>query len=387
MARVKISEFRAKSILFSELDTKYDGLCINRSDDLDRKISSLSDTHTYVIKVDQGIKKRQKEGLLFKDIEKTQLKDKARKLFGKGYDNLLIEEFIPHKEGEEYFLSLERLRAGVFSYYSKKGGVEIEQNKDDVRNDLLNDKTFSDIDDYFGLRTGITKKIYSVFEAQYFSFMETNPFLVHGGVPFFLDLAVEVDDTAENLTGVQWTRNDFVQAKLDLTAEESAVKALADKSSASLKLKVLNQNGSIFTIFSGGGASIVLADEIGNTGKVGELANYAEYSGNPNEDETYLFTKKILSLVKRSTGKNKVLYIAGGVANFTDIRSTFKGVIRALEEYGKELKKQGVKVYVRRGGPNQEEGLKMMHQCLHKLGILGRVAGPEEILTNIIIKK
>ena len=117
------------------------------------------------------------------------------------------------------------------------------------------------------------------------------------------------------------------------------------------------------------------------------MADYAEYSGNPNEDETYLFTKEILSLVKRSTGKNKVLYIAGGVANFTDIRSTFKGVIKALEEYGNDLKKQGVKVYVRRGGPNQEEGLKMMHQCLHKLGILGRVAGPEEILTNIIIKK
>lgn len=387
MARVKISEFRAKSILFSELDVKYYGLCINRSDDIDKIISSLSSDQTYVIKIDQGIKKRQKEGLLFKDIKKIQLKDNARKLFSKGYDNLLIEEFIPHKEVEEYFLSLERLRTGVFSYYSKKGGVDVEQNKNEVRNDLLNEKTFSRIDDYFEMKSGITKKIFSVFEDQYFSFLETNPFLVRGGIPFFLDLAVEVDDTAENLTGIGWKRSDFVQAKLNLTPEESKVQSLADKSSASLKLKVLNPNGSIFTIFSGGGASIVLADEIGNTGKVDELADYAEYSGNPNEDETYLFTKEILSLMKKSTGKNKVLYIAGGVANFTDIRSTFKGVIRALEEYGDGLKKQGVKVYVRRGGPYQEEGLKIMRECLAKLGILGRVAGPEEILTNIIIKK
>ena len=387
MARVKISEFRAKSILFSELSSQYGGIRINRSDYQDKIISSLSNDQTYVIKVDQGIKKRQKEGLLFKNIEKKQLKIKSQDLFDKGYDNLLIENFIPHPESDEYFLSLERQRGGVFAYYSNKGGVDIEQNKNEVRHDLLNEKSFSNIDDFFLLKPGTAKKLLSVFEDQYFSFMETNPFLVRNGEPVFLDLAVEVDDTAENLSGIGWTRNDFVQAKFNLTPEESKVKSLADKSSASLKLKVLNPNGSIFTIFSGGGASIVLADEIGNTGKVGELADYAEYSGNPNEDETYLFTKEILSLMKKSTGKNKVLYIAGGVANFTDIRSTFKGVIRALEEYGDGLKKQGVKVYVRRGGPYQEEGLKIMRECLAKLGILGRVAGPEEILTNIIIKK
>lgn len=387
MARVKISEFRAKTILFSELASKYSGFCVTQADNLERIISSLSDDHNYVIKIDQGIKKRQKEGLLFTNIEKTKLTIKARDLFGKGFDNLLIENFIPHLENEEYFLSLERLRAGVFAYYSKKGGVDIEQNSNQVKYDILNDNTFSKIDDFFKFKSGITKKIYSVFEDQYFSFLETNPFLVRDGKPDFLDLAVEVDDTAENLTGIKWMRSDFVQANFNLTPEESAVKSLADKSSASLKLKVLNPNGSIFTIFSGGGASIVLADEIGNTGKVSELANYAEYSGNPNEDETYLFTKNILSLVEKSTGKNKVIYIAGGVANFTDIRSTFKGVIKALEEYGDELNKLGVKVYVRRGGPYQEEGLKMMRECLQKLGILGRVAGPEEILTDIIIKK
>ncbi len=386
MARTKISEYKAKSILASVSSSKYNGLPLKISDDLDKTISLLSDIQCYVIKVDQGIKKRQKNGLLYKDIDKVNLRSKAYALFNKGYDNLLIEEFIPHSENEEFYLSLERQRAGIFAYYSKKGGVDVEQNKSEVRHDLLNDKTFSKIDNYFKLRSGITKKIFTVFEDQYFSFVETNPFLVRVGIPVFLDLAVEVDDTAENLTGIKWARSDFSQTNHNLTPEESAVKLLADKSSASLKLKVLNQNGSIFTLFSGGGASIVLADEIGNSGKAHELANYAEYSGNPNEDETYLFTKNILSLVTKSTGKNKVLYIAGGVANFTDIRSTFKGVIKALKEEGNKLKSQGVKVYVRRGGPHQEEGLKMMHDCLNHLEILGRIAGPEEILTDIIIK-
>ncbi len=387
MARVKITEYKAKTILFPVLNLKYSGLSLNKTEIIDKKLSSLPQGKTYVIKVDQGKKKRQKEGLMYKNIDKNDLKNKALELFNKGFESLLVEEFIPHQKSEEYYLSLERQREGISAYYSKKGGVDIEENKNDVVSDYLNNKTLSKIDSFFGLNPGTTEKILFVFNGQYFSFLETNPFLVIDGEPLFLDLAIEVDDTAANMADILWSKNDFVEARSNLTSEEIAVKSLADKSSASLKLKVLNQNGSIFTIFSGGGASIVLADEIGNIGKADELADYAEYSGNPNEEETYLFTKNILSLVVKSKAKNKVIYIAGGVANFTDIRTTFKGVIRALHESADTLKKQGVKIYVRRGGPFQDEGLKMMRLNLQKLELLGRVSGPDEILTDIIVKK
>ncbi len=200
-----------------------------------------------------------------------------------------------------------------------------------------------------------------------------------------MDLAIEVDSAAEFVSGETWTREDLITQTSGLAEEELAAKSLAEKSSASFKLNVLNKNGNIFTIFSGGGASIVLADEIFSKGKAGSIVNYAEYSGNPNEEETYLFAKIILSLVRKSKAKEKKIYIAGGVANFTDIRTTFRGVIRALDSESAMLKKQNVKILVRRGGPHQEEGLEMMSDFLKENKIQGKVCGPDVVLTDIII--
>ena len=113
-------------------------------------------------------------------------------------------------------------------------------------------------------------------------------------------------------------------------------------------------------LLSGGGASIVLADEVANLGYGKLLANYGEYSGNPSAEETYIYAKNILTLILKSESENKVLIIAGGVANFTDIRVTFNGLIKALEEFKSELNKQNLKIFVRRGGPFQKEGLSKM---------------------------
>ena len=159
---------------------------------------------------------------------------------------------------------------------------------------------------------------------------------------------------------------------------------LAAKSQAAFSLEVLNPHGSIFMMLSGGGASIVLADEVAGQGYGKELANYGEYSGNPNAEETYLYARNILSLLLKSKAKKKVLIIAGGVANFTDVRITFKGLIKALDEEKLQLKEQQIKIFVRRGGPFQEEGLAMMSSFLEKEGIFGVVQGPELVLTDIV---
>lgn len=48
-------------------------------------------------------------------------------------------------------------------------------------------------------------------------------------------------------------------------------------------------------------------------------------SGNPNEEETYHYAKTILQLATRNPdGRNRVLLIGGGIANFTDVAKTFK---------------------------------------------------------------
>jgi ATP-citrate lyase beta-subunit len=137
-------------------------------------------------------------------------------------------------------------------------------------------------------------------------------------------------------------------------------------------------------LLSGGGASVVVADEVSNLGLGKELGNYGEYSGNPNREETAHYTKQVLELLLASKAQRKVLIIGGGVANFTDVRATFAGVIDALSVYQDRLKEQGIKVYVRRGGPHEAEGLQNMKAYLESAGLLGYVTGPEMVLTDIV---
>jgi ATP-citrate lyase beta-subunit len=173
-------------------------------------------------------------------------------------------------------------------------------------------------------------------------------------------------------------------AEATKTVSELAVAKLDLNTPASLKYRIINPDGAIWMLLSGGGASLVLADEIADLGMGKQLANYGEYSGNPSREDTYLYTKTLLQDLLKSFSVKKVLIIAGGVANFTDVKKTFLGVIDALEEVKVALKKQQVKVFVRRGGPNQEAGLKLMRYFLEKAGILGAVWGPEEELTKPI---
>ncbi|OGM28802.1 hypothetical protein A2962_04960 [Candidatus Woesebacteria bacterium RIFCSPLOWO2_01_FULL_39_61] len=384
MARVIISEYKAKGLLSSYFGYKYEGFKILKEGSLQKQIKTLQPDKRYVIKVDEGIKKREKSGFLFKDIQRQQLKTYARKLFDKKFNRLLIEEYIPHSKKDEKFIALERVREGIAIYYSNKGGVDIENQKNTVKKEIYSNKTITKISNFLKVNVKILEELISGFDKYCISFLESNPFIIKGERIIFLDLAIEVDDTAEFFVNGIWSKADLVTTHSALTPEELSANLLAEKSPASFKLNLLNPQGNIFTLFSGGGASIVLADEIYNKGKAKDIVDYAEYSGNPNDEETYLFTKIIISLAKKSPAKNKLIYIAGGVANFTDIRITFRGIIRALDEESVFLKKHKVKIYVRRGGPYQEEGLEMMRDFLDKQGLLGEVYGPEKVLTEII---
>ncbi|KAH0835034.1 citrate synthase-like protein [Lanmaoa asiatica] len=137
---------------------------------------------------------------------------------------------------------------------------------------------------------------------------------------------------------------------------------------------------------AGGGASVVYADAIAAAGFAHELANYGEYSGAPSEGQTYEYAKTILDLITRPRPRpeGKILIIGGGIANFTNVAATFKGIIRALEGAKAGLIAHGVKIYVRRGGPNWQEGLKAMRLCGESLGVPIRVFGPDTHITEIV---
>lgn len=162
---------------------------------------------------------------------------------------------------------------------------------------------------------------------------------------------------------------------------------LDQKTGASLKLTVLNPKGRIWTMIAGGGASVVYADTICDLGYAHELCNYGEYSGAPSEVTTFEYARTILSLVTAPDTyreEGKVLLIGGGIANFTSVADTFKGIIRALRMYAPKLLAFNVSIYVRRGGPNYQDGLKLMREVGVELGLNMRVFGPETYVTAII---
>lgn len=108
-------------------------------------------------------------------------------------------------------------------------------------------------------------------------------------------------------------------------------------------------------------------------------------AGAPSESQTYEYAKTILSLMTREKHpRGKVLIIGGGIANFTNVASTFKGIVRALTDYQHKITKNGIKIFVRRGGPNFQEGLRLMRETGNKLGLVMHVFGPETHMTAIV---
>ena len=187
----------------------------------------------------------------------------------------------------------------------------------------------------FPEKTGIPETFLShllqVFTKMHFAFLEINPLVILGDQVHLLDAAVLVDSAGEFFVRGAWTEDDVVEGRSAHEAEEK-VAALQKTTPASLKLSVLNENGSLFFLLSGGGGSIVIADEAALQGQGDAIGNYGEYSGGPTREETYLYAKQVLALMLASTSKKKALVIAGGVANFTDVAKTFAGIRDALTE-------------------------------------------------------
>ncbi|OIC52955.1 hypothetical protein A7L55_19720 [Acinetobacter baumannii] len=135
---------------------------------------------------------------------------------------------------------------------------------------------------------------------------------------------------------------------------------------------------------AGGGASVIYADTVGDLGFANELGNYAEYSGAPNEDEVLQYARVLIDCATADPdGRKRALVIGGGIANFTDVSATFSGIIRALREKESKLKAARMQVYVRRGGPNYQNGLAKMRALGEEIGVPFQVYGPEASMTGI----
>ena len=87
---------------------------------------------------------------------------------------------------------------------------------------------------------------------------------------------------------------------------------------------------------------------------------------------------------KDPQGRPKLLIVGGGIANFTNVAATFKGLVKALREWDVKLKAVDGRVYIRRAGPNYQEGLQMMRELDMELHTPIEVYGPETHMTAIV---
>ncbi|PVU91746.1 hypothetical protein BB561_004233 [Smittium simulii] len=387
----------------------------------------LSDTKL-VVKPDQLIKRRGKSGLLAINktwsevkqwISERALKQVTVESITGTLNSFIVEPFVPHKQDSEFYVCIYTVKEGDVILFTNEGGVDVG----DV--DSKASKFLVEIDSHFpsystleaqlfaSINSEKTKlatyafieRLYSTFVFLNFTYLEINPLVVlendNGGVSVFpLDMAAKLDQTAEFESGLKWAAINTTPTTLpsddtsiefpapfgrDLTKEEAYIQELDSKTGASLKLTILNKNGRIWTMVAGGGASVVYADAIAAYDFAHELANYGEYSGAPSETQSYEYAKTILELMCTHPHKDgKILIIGGGIANFTNVASTFKGIIRALREFKMPLIANNTKIFVRRAGPNWQEGLRMMRELGQTLGVEIRVFGPETHITAIV---
>jgi ATP citrate (pro-S)-lyase len=360
-----------------------------------------------VVKPDQLIKRRGKSKLLllnanWKEAEKW-INEHMNKPITIGtvtgiLDHFIVETFVPHDENDEYYLAILSQREGDQILFHHQGGINVGDidakavrmavpigtypTAPEIQKNLL----AAVPKERQSLIAGFIEGMFKFYADLNYTYLEINPFVVVDNRIVPLDLAAKLDDTAEFVSGKKWGDIEFPSPfGRMLTKEEAYIKDLDSKTGASLKLTVLNPEGRIWTMVAGGGASVIYADTITDLGFMNEMANYGEYSGDPNEEFTYLYARTILDLMTRKKNpKGKYLLIGGGIANFTDVAKTFKGIVRALQEYKQKLQENKVKIYVRRGGPNYKEGLRIMRELGEQLGVPIEVYGPETHMTKIV---
>lgn len=363
-----------------------------------------------VVKPDQLIKRRGKGGFLLLNSNVEKADEFLKEWRGKEVEvdgitgvleNFIVEPFIAHEAKDEYYVAVRSIREGDEVLFYHEGGVDVGDVDAKAEKillpsiatltaDTIKEKLLMHVpEERKELLAAFIETLYKAYVHLHFTYLEVNPLVVVGTEVFVLDLAARLDETARFECDSLWGPVEFPPPfGRPLLPEESFVHELDSKTGASLKLTILNPKGRIWLMVAGGGASVVYTDTLSDFGPevASEVANYGEYSGDPTESLTYQYARTIFSLMTRGDPdpRGKVLIVGGGIANFTDVAETFKGIVKAMKEFQDQLKTHNVTVWVRRGGPNYREGLRIMEETLTGLGIPVSVHGPETHMTAIV---
>lgn len=322
-----------------------------------------------VVKAHEAMGSRFKLGLVKVGLDFPGAEAAAKDMIGRQVGSItvsqvIVSEMIPHKD--EYYCAVKSTREGAEILVANCGGIEVESNWDRVKRlpleighqpspealeKLAKDAGFAG--PLAKKMAEFTGKLFACFDNEDAQYLEVNPVVMResDGELVALD-AVTLLDADAKFRHPDWNFPFAAEFGRAYSQNELEVMAVDSKIKGSVKFIEI-PGGDTAMLPAGGGASVYYSDAVVARG--GKLANYAEYSGDPPDWAVELLTEKVCSL----PGIKNII-VGGAIANFTDVKKTFGGIINGFRKAKADGKLDGVKIWVRRGGPREKEGLDAM---------------------------
>src|SRR5712692_7557106 len=349
-------------------------------------------TSKLVVKAHEALGSRFKLGLVKVDLDLKGAQAAAREMLGRQVGSItvsqvIVSEMVPHKD--EYYAAVKSTREGVEVLAANCGGIEVESNWDRVKKlkvevgETPSAEALEKLAKDAGFPQALAKKVadfagklFACFESEDAQYLEVNPVVVRqsDGELVALD-AVTLLDADAKFRHSDWNFPFAAEFGRAYTKNELEVMAVDSKIKGSVKFIEI-PGGDTAMLPAGGGASVYYSDAVVARG--GKLANYAEYSGDPPDWAVEVLTEKVCSL----PGIKNII-VGGAIANFTDVKKTFGGIIAGFRKAKDDGKLKGVKIWVRRGGPREKEGLEAM-KALREEGFDIHVYDRHTPLTDIV---
>lgn len=307
-----------------------------------------------------------KIGLDLKGVERAAKEILGRTVEGMKISQVIVAEMIEHDE--EYYLAVKSVREGAEILMAKFGGIEVESNWDKIVRtsvpvgEKATDAQLEDCAKRAGFSGPMAKKmaafaqtLFACYESEDGQYIEINPLVVEkkSGELVALD-AVTMLDGDSRFRHPDWNFNFAADFGRAYTSAEMEIMEIDSRVKGSVKLIEI-PGGEVALLPAGGGASVFYSDAVVNLG--GTLANYAEYSGDPPGWAVEALTERVCAL-----HGIKHIIVGGAIANFTDVKVTFQGIIAGFRKAQAAGRLKGVKIWVRRGGPNEAVGLAAMRE-------------------------
>ena len=347
-----------------------------------------------VVKAHEALGSRFKLGLVKVDLDLKGAEAATEEMIGRQVGSItvsqvIVSEMIPHKE--EYYCAVKSTRAGTDILVANCGGIEVESNWERVKRLALEvgQQPSADALEKLAKDAGFTGqllkkmtdfagKMFTCFDSEDAQYLEVNPvvLLEQDSELIALDAVTLLDGDAK-FRHPDWNFAFAAEFGRAYSKHEMEVMAVDSKIKGSVKFIEI-PGGDTAMLPAGGGASIYYSDAVVARG--GKLANYAEYSGDPPDWAVEVLTDKVCSL----PGIKNII-VGGAIANFTDVKKTFGGIINGFRKAKSEGKLKGVKIWVRRGGPREKEGLDAM-RALKDEGFDINVFDRNTPLTDIVDK-